>query len=99
MECKLREINGSYMIMLPKQICDLYTFSVAENENCELAGYDNGYGIQWEKSYGSSPFYSARYEGPQPIGDCDNDGKNEIHAGSVIVESDEDFMAWIFKYG
>ena len=26
------------------------------------------------------------------------DGKNEIHAGSVIVDSGDDFMAWIFKY-
>jgi len=53
------------------------TFSIAENENCELAGY----GIQWEKSYGPSPFYGARYEGPQPIGDCDNDGDNELLIG------------------
>jgi len=53
------------------------TFSITENENCELAGY----GIQWEKSYGPSPFYGARYEGPQPIGDCDNDGDNELLIG------------------
>ena len=33
------------------------------------------------------------------IGDCDNDGKNEIHAGSVIVDHNEDFMSWVFKYG
>jgi hypothetical protein len=32
------------------------------------------------------------------IGDCDNDGKNEIHAGSVDVEFGEQYMAWIFKY-
>jgi hypothetical protein len=33
------------------------------------------------------------------IGDCDNDGKNEINVGSVIVDHGEDFMEWIFKYG
>jgi hypothetical protein len=41
----------------------------------------NAYGIQWEMSYGRSPFYGARYEGPQPIGDCDNDGDNELLIG------------------
>jgi hypothetical protein len=41
----------------------------------------NLYDIQWEMSYGKSPFYGARYEGPQPIGDCDNDGENELLIG------------------
>ena len=26
MEHKLREINGSYVITIPKQVCDLYCF-------------------------------------------------------------------------
>ena len=38
----------------------------------------NGYGIQWIMEYGASPWTDARYQGPQPIGDCDNDGKNEL---------------------
>jgi hypothetical protein len=38
----------------------------------------NGYGLQWMKEYGDSPWTDARYQGPQPIGDCDNDGKNEL---------------------
>ena len=33
------------------------------------------------------------------IGDCDNDGKNEINVGSVGVDWGEDFMSWVFKYG
>jgi hypothetical protein len=33
------------------------------------------------------------------IGDCDNDGKNEIQAGSVIIDHAEDYMSWVFKYG
>jgi hypothetical protein len=42
---------------------------------------NNGYGVQWEMSYGPNPWYGARYEGPQPIGDCDNDGDNELLIG------------------
>ena len=39
------------------------------------------YGIQWQQSYGTNRGYGARYEGPQPIGDCDNDGENEVIIG------------------
>ena len=56
------------------------------------------YGVQWLKNYGPGD-EGGRFEGPQPIGDCDNNGKNEINAGSVIVEDNEDFMSWVFKYG
>ena len=31
------------------------------------------------------------------IGDCDNDGKNELNVGSVIVDDGQDFMEWIFN--
>jgi hypothetical protein len=33
------------------------------------------------------------------IGDCDNDGKNEINAGNVGVDEGQQFMEWVFKYG
>jgi len=36
------------------------------------------YGLQWMMEYGNNPRTDARYQGPQPIGDCDNDGKNEL---------------------
>ncbi|RLF60814.1 MAG: hypothetical protein DRN16_04355, partial [Thermoplasmata archaeon] len=39
------------------------------------------YGLQWEIDHGPFHAFSARYEGPQPIGDCDNDGKNELLVG------------------
>ncbi len=39
---------------------------------------NNGYGLQWRMEYGNNPGSGARYQGPQPIGDCDNDGKNEL---------------------
>ena len=43
--------------------------------------FSESYGVQWEMNYGSDPSYGARYEGPQPIGDCDNDGDNELLIG------------------
>ena len=42
---------------------------------------ESDYGCQWEHDYGKIPWWSARYEGPQPIGDADNDGKNEFLIG------------------
>jgi len=39
---------------------------------------ENDYGLQYVMNYGSDRHYGARYEGPQPIGDCDNDGLNEM---------------------
>jgi len=41
----------------------------------------DAFGVQWEKNYGSWHQWSARYEGPQPVGDADNDGLNELLIG------------------
>ena len=41
----------------------------------------DAFGIQWEKNYGPWHQWSARYEGPQPVGDADNDGFNELLIG------------------
>ncbi len=38
MERKLREINGSYVITIPKQICDLYGFKPGDNFKLEPIG-------------------------------------------------------------
>ena len=46
-----------------------------------VLSYSDIYGIQWQKSYGKFSQWSARYEGPQPVGDADNDGKNELLIG------------------
>jgi len=43
--------------------------------------FSNDYGIQWVMNFGSDRGYGARFEGPQPIGDCDNDGDNEVLVG------------------
>ncbi|RLF61114.1 MAG: hypothetical protein DRN37_01560, partial [Thermoplasmata archaeon] len=44
-------------------------------DNCAGSYY-----IQWSHNYGSS-ISDARYQGPQPIGDADNDGLNELLIG------------------
>lgn len=41
---------------------------------------NNPYGVQWLINYGPD-WTGGRYQGPQPIGDCDNDGKNELLIG------------------
>ena len=51
-----------------------------------------------EKNFGSEN-EGGRYEGPQPIDDCDNDGKNEINVAPVFVYRGDDYIYWIFKYG
>lgn len=43
-----------------------------------VARTNNGYGVQWMMEYGNNPRTDARYQGPQPIGDSDNDGENEL---------------------
>jgi len=50
--------------------------TIKENES-EAGQFE----VQWEKSYGKLVWWSARYEGPQPVGDADNDGKNELLIG------------------
>ncbi|MHA1212113.1 MAG: hypothetical protein ACTSSH_06600 [Candidatus Heimdallarchaeota archaeon] len=60
-----------------------------------LSEQNEMYGVQWEMNYGSDDWYGARYEGPQPIGDCDNDGDNELLIGGRdavlrVMEWDEE---------
>ena len=38
MERKLREINGSYIITIPKQVCDLYNFKPNDKFSIEPIG-------------------------------------------------------------
>lgn len=53
-----------------------YNINGQTNQTTETMS--NGYGLQWMMEYGNNPRTDARYQGPQPIGDCDNDGKNEL---------------------
>ena len=52
--------------------------SYLKNTNALPKVANSGYNLQWMMEYGDSPWTDARYQGPQPIGDCDNDGKNEL---------------------
>ncbi len=38
MERKLREIHGSYVITIPKQVCDLYNFHRGDSMSIEPIG-------------------------------------------------------------
>jgi len=80
-----------------QDMCVNVNFEEAKQGKVDI--FSDDYGIQWEMNYGPDPSYGARYEDPQPIGDCDNDGKDEINAGSVWVDHGQDFMSWVFKYG
>ncbi len=65
----------------------------------DFASEDNTYGVQWLKNYGSD-FEGGRFEGPQPIGDCDNDGKNELLIGGrdatlAVMKWDDEKQTYI----
>ncbi len=66
------------LLMSSIGITNAFSYSNYSNENISTQDMSNGYGIQWMMEYGNSPWSGARYQGPQPIGDCDNDGKNEL---------------------
>ena len=59
-------------------ITSAFSFSNNTEANTSTQVTNNGYGLQWMKEYGNSPWTDARFQGPQPIGDSDNDGKNEL---------------------
>ena len=72
-----------------------YDDDLIESEN----SYINEYGLQWMMEYGSSQWTDARYQGPQPIGDCDNDGKNELlisgrDSAIRVMKWDEDVQTY-----
>jgi hypothetical protein len=76
-------------------------YLVGENNNPSFVQCNQeGYYTQWEMNYGSDRFYGARYEGPQPIGDCDNDGDNELLIGGRdatlrVMEWDEEQQTYL----
>jgi len=77
---KLISIILIIFILFLNNIGIINAFSSTNNTNMEMSTQNTsqGYGIQWMMEYGDSPWTDARYQGPQPIGDCDNDGKNEL---------------------
>ena len=74
-----------------------------EPKQTESVMFSDDYGIQWEMNYGSDPREGARYEGPQPIGDCDGDGDNELlisgrDAMIRVMEWDDQQQTYIQTY-
>ncbi len=73
---------------------------VDRGENSYSKESTDSYDIQWMKEYGSSPWSDARYQGPQPIGDSDNDGDNELlisgrDAALRVMEWDETKQTYV----
>jgi hypothetical protein len=71
-------IIGLILLINSIGITSAFSFFDIMEANSALQVNSNGYGIQWMKEYGDSPWTDARYQGPQPIGDSDNDGQNEL---------------------
>ena len=81
------------IVSLCLMLCLIANFSITSaninlrNDETEILNqtpeyiFSDEYGIQWEMNWGSDNHYGARFEGPQPIGDCDNDGDNEMLVG------------------
>jgi len=66
-------------VHIDQDMCVNVNFKEAKQGKVDI--FSDDYGIQWEMNYGPDHSYGARYEGPQPIGDCDNDGDNELLIG------------------
>jgi hypothetical protein len=79
----VKKLNSSVLIVFILIISSLGITSAISlpNNTCikeSTQVTSDGYGVQWMFEYGDDSRDDARYEGPQPIGDCDNDGKNEL---------------------
>ncbi|MGC9308354.1 MAG: FG-GAP-like repeat-containing protein, partial [Thermoplasmatota archaeon] len=69
-------------LLSPGAFLELFDGAPLQHDTVDsTAGVQQEFGVQWERSYGPFAMWSARYEGPQPVGDADNDGKNELLIG------------------
>jgi hypothetical protein len=65
------------------------------------AGTDDVHILQWNgETYIEEAVITESYGdlAVVNVGDCDNDGKNEISVAPVFVDDGEDYIQWIFKY-
>jgi len=92
-------------ILFLNSIGIINAFSFPNNTDLKVSTQitSNGYGIQWMMEYGDSPWTDARYQGPQPIGDCDNDGENELlisgrDCAIRVMEWDENEQTYLQVY-
>ncbi|HHH77755.1 MAG TPA: hypothetical protein ENL18_00890, partial [Thermoplasmatales archaeon] len=73
-------VTGGFTIATSSTDSNTGELSSSDNTG-KSAGNQNDYVVQWSKDYGTIDWWSARYEGAQPVGDADNDGKNELLIG------------------
>ena len=80
-------MNNKYISIVIIIFLILVNFSIASADNelkvnktntLSAKNLNEYYSVQWEMNFGRDVSYGGRFEGPQPIGDCDNDGKNEL---------------------
>jgi hypothetical protein len=79
----MKKLIPSIMIVLivsmsSMGITNAFSYSNNIDTKASTQATSIGYGLQWMIEYGNSPWTDARFQGPQPIGDSDNDGKNEL---------------------
>ncbi|MEA2053579.1 MAG: FG-GAP-like repeat-containing protein [Candidatus Thermoplasmatota archaeon] len=74
-------LNGFTMITLSNRSMDEKNDAIRDAHKQVGDKRSPDYEIQWSHNYGKLWWWSARYEGPQPVGDADNDGKNELLIG------------------
>jgi len=78
---KVGAIVPVFILLLMLQILGIPDMGWDMHHHSTISSIHTDFGIQWQKSYGKLPWWSARYEGPQPVGDADNDGRNELLIG------------------
>lgn len=91
------------LILANISIVSSYQINTDATSKKSITRLNNDYGIQWKMNFGSDSWYGARYEGPQPIGDCDNDGDNEILIGGRdsslrVFEWDQEKNTYLEKH-
>lgn len=98
---------GVFLVLILLINVGTLTIAISQKDSIDQVTYiqseSDGYTIQWMKEYGMSPWSDARYQGPQPIGDSDNDGENELlisgrDAALRVMEWDEAEQTYIETY-
>jgi hypothetical protein len=78
MKNKLPSIIVLVVLMMSTSSATLAFGQLPASMKTNQTGTTGNYTIQWSMDYGTDPRTCARFQGPQPIGDADNDGKNEL---------------------
>lgn len=93
-----KEWGGEGMLIEGLNVGDVDEDGIAE----VCAGTDDVHILQWDGSTYVEEVVIVESYGDLAVvnvGDCDNDGKNEISVAPVFVSDDMDYIQWVFKYG